>query len=330
MSRITKLLPKLAIALIAATIVAGSISAYAQDAKKLRFVFVTSAGPGNPFYGPIIKGFEQAGKDLDVEVVFRGDQQTNLISDAPTMLNRLENAISTKPDGLIISDTYPESLNPTIKAAVDSGIPVVLTNAGFGEASKVGAMAFVGTDETDLGRMGGKLLKDLGAKHVLVVTTPPGIPLIDDRVAGLKDGMSPGKTTALEVPIEVLGDQTKQVNTTLAALEKDATIDAVFSIGSCCGPAMVAAREELGARADKMHWVTIDLGAPVLQALKDKKIDYAIDQQQYLEGYIPVQMLAMAIRYSIKPVNDFYPTGPGLVNAENAAKVIELTAQAVR
>jgi simple sugar transport system substrate-binding protein len=330
MIRIAKQLPNFVMALAATAFVASAMTANAEDKKKLRLVFVTSGGPGNPFYGPIIKGFEQAGKDLDVEVVFRGDQQTSIISDAPTMLNRLENAVSTKPDGLIISNTYPASLNPTIKAAVTAGIPVVLTNAGFGEAANVGALAFVGTNEKQLGQMGGQMLKGFGSKNALVLTTPPGIPLIDDRVAGFKEGIAPSKATIVEVPLEALGDPTRQVNTMLAALQKDPTIDSVFSIGSCCGPAMVTAREELGARANSMHWVTIDLGAPVLQALKDKKIDYAIDQQQYLEGYIPVQMLAMAIRYSIKPVSDFYATGPGIVDAKNADQVIALTAQTVR
>ena len=49
----------------------------------------------------------------------------------------LENAIAAKPDGLVIADTYPDVLNETIKAAVDSGIPVVLSNTGLGEDKNV-------------------------------------------------------------------------------------------------------------------------------------------------------------------------------------------------
>jgi simple sugar transport system substrate-binding protein len=287
--------------------------ARADQAKKLRFVFVTSAGPGNPFYGPIIKGFEQAGKDIGVDVVFRGNQQTNLLTTAGDVKRMLENAIATKPDGLIVSDTYPESMNETIKAAVQSGIPVVLSNGGFGEAANTGALAFFGCDETDLGLIGGQRLREAGAKNVLVVATPPGIPLVDLRIKGFAQGIAPSKMSKVEVPLETLGDATRLVNTMLAAIEKDPTIDAVFSIGSCCGPAMVIVREQLGERAEKMHFGTIDLGAPVLSALKDGKIDFALDQQQYLEGYMPVVMLAMDLRYAIKPASDFVPTGPGIV-----------------
>lgn len=316
--------------LVAAAAVLPGGAARADEAKKLRFVFVTSAGPGNPFYGPIIKGYQQAGKDLGVDVVFRGNQQTNLLTTAADVKRMLEDAIATKPDGLIVSDTYPESLNETIKGAVQSGIPVVLSNGGFGEAANSGALAFVGCNEKDLGLIGGKKLREAGAKNALIVATPPGIPLVDLRVKGFEEGIAPSKMTKVEVPLETLGDATRLVNTMLAAVEKDPTIDAIFSIGSCCGPAMVIVREQLGARAEKMHFGTIDLGAPVLNALKDGKIDFALDQQQYLEGFMPVVMLAMDLRFAIKPAQDFVPTGPGVVTKETAAQVLALTAQNVR
>ena len=131
--------------------------AYDDGGKKYKILFVTSAGPGNPFYGPIIKGFDQAGKDLNVETIFRGDQKTDLLAAAPEVKRMLENAIALKPDGLVVSDTYPEVLNQTIQQAVKSGIPVVLTNGGFGETEHTGALAFVGTDERQLGVVGGQL-----------------------------------------------------------------------------------------------------------------------------------------------------------------------------
>jgi simple sugar transport system substrate-binding protein len=305
--------------------------ATAADAdRKLRIVFVTSAGPGNPFYGPIIKGFDIAGKQLGVETVFRGDQQTNLLAAAPAVKRMLEDAIATKPDGMVISDTYPEALNDTIKEAVAAGIPVVLSNGGYGEAKNTGALAFVGTDERQLGRIGGERLRDAGAKNILVVTVPPGIPLVDLRIEGVTAGAAPAKITKVQVPIETLGDATKLVNTMFAAIQKDPTIDGVFSIGSCCGPAMVSLKDQLGERANGMHFGTIDLGGPVLQALKDGQIDFGIDQQQFLEGYMPVVMLTNYLRYAIAPASDFVPTGPGIVTKQEAEKVIGLTAENYR
>lgn len=304
--------------------------AYDDGGKTLRIIFVTSAGPGNPFYGPIIKGFDQAGKDLRVDAVFRGDQKTNGIGVASEMKRRLEDAIALKPDGLVIADFFPEALNDTIRAAVTSGIPVVLSNGGFGEASRTGALTFVGTDERQLGLIGGQLLRKAGAKKALILVSPPGIPVADLRLQGFSVGILPSEMVKLEAPAETFSDATKLVNTLLIAIQKDPTIDAVFSIGSCCGPAMVTVREQLGDRANGMHFGTIDLGGPVLSALRDGKIDFALDQQQYLEGYIPVLMLAQYLRYDLKPVSETYLTGPGIVTKESAAKMLSLGPQNIR
>jgi simple sugar transport system substrate-binding protein len=242
----------------------------------------------------------------------------------------LENAIASKPDGLVIADTYPDVLNDTIKMAVDAGIPVVLSNTGLGQAHAVGALGYVGVDEIQLGEIGAAKLRELGSKNVLVVTIPPGVPLVDARIAGIKKGIAPAKATMVEVPVEALSDSTRLVNTMLAALQKDATIDGVFSIGSCCGPAMVAVRKQLGERADRMHFGTIDVGAPVVDALKENQIDFAIDQQQFLQGYLPVLMLVDYLRYGIVPADETYHSGPGLVTPKNAEMISKLTAQNFR
>jgi simple sugar transport system substrate-binding protein len=314
------------------TVLIGPANSFAYDdgGRRPKIVFISSSGPGNPFYGPIIKGFEQAGKDLGVDVVFRGDQKTNLLADAPETKRMLEDAITLQPDGLVVANFYPMALNDTIRSAVNSGIPVILTNGGFGEASRAGALAFVGSDEHLLGFVGGQLLRKAGAKKAMIVAPPPGFAVADLRVDGLRDGIAPSEMIKVEVPSETFGDATKLVNTMLVAIQKDPTIDAVFSIGSCCGPTIVTVREQLGDRARAMHFGTIDLGGPVLTALKDGKIDFAIDQQQYLEGYIPVLLLAQYLRYDLRPASELYLTGPGIVTKENAAKILALEAQNIR
>jgi simple sugar transport system substrate-binding protein len=306
------------------------ITAVADEAAKPKIIYVNPLSPGNPFAVPMLKGFELAGSQLGANVVYRGNQDPNIWAAAGDMKRMLENAIASKPDGLIVADTYPEVLNDTIKAAVDSGIPVVLSNTGLNQGRIVGALGYVGTDETQLGEVGAARLRDLGAKNILVVSIPPGVPLVDARIAGIKKGVAPAKATIVELPIEALSDSTRLVNTMLAAVQKDPTIDGIFSIGSCCGPAMVAVREQLGDRAKGMRFGTIDVGGPVIDALKDKQIDFAIDQQQFLQGYLPVLMLVNYLRYRIVPADETYHSGPGLVTSENAEAISKLTAQNFR
>src|SRR4029077_3722046 len=120
-----------------------------------------------------------AGTQLGVSVTYRGSQSGEMWASAPDTMRMLENAIASKPDGLVIADTYPEVLNDTIKEAVAAGIPVGLSNTGLGEEENVGALGYVGTDEHQLGEIGAAKLRELGAKNVLVVTIPPGVPLVD-------------------------------------------------------------------------------------------------------------------------------------------------------
>lgn len=325
---IRRLLHVAASGIVALTFLTGVASA--AD-KKLRIIFVSSLGPAQPFYLPILKGFDLAGKQLDIETVFRGNQDSSLFSDPAAEKRLLQAAIATKPDGLIVSDTFPDVLAEDIKGAVAAGIPVVLTNTGFGHQKEVGALAFVGTDEHALGEIGASKLVAAGAKNVLVVTTPPGaVPFVDERMDGIAKGIGSQKTTIVAMPLEQLVDQTKVVNTMVASVQKDPTIDAIFSLGSCCGPAMVAAREQLGDKANSMHFGTIDVGAPIIDALKSGKVEFAIDQQQFLEGYMPVVILANYLRYAISPVDDFYQTGPALVTKDIADKVNALTADNFR
>jgi simple sugar transport system substrate-binding protein len=68
----------------------------------------------------------------------------------------------------------------------------------------------------------------------------------------------------------------------------------------------------------------------VLQALAAKEMDFAIDQQQYLQGYLPVIILANYLKYGLLPASDRILTGPGFVTPENAKQVIELKTKGIR
>ena len=74
---------------------------------------------------------------------------------------------------------------------------------------------------------------------------------------------------------------------------------------------------------------TFDLSPVVLEAIRDGDVAFAVDQQQFLQGYLPVIYLAAYLRYGVLPAGDL-PTGPGFVTAENAASVIELSGRGLR
>ena len=101
----------LAVSVVATAAVAG-------DAKKFKIIFVSPLGPGNQFMLPMIKGFQDAGRQLGLDVTFRGNQETNDFAAAPVVKRLLEDAIATKPDAIVVSDQFPDVLNGDIKQAV--------------------------------------------------------------------------------------------------------------------------------------------------------------------------------------------------------------------
>ena len=80
-------------------------------------------------------------------------------------------------------------------------------------------------------------------------------------------------------------------------------------------------RGDQADRTAKIKVATFDISGPVLESIRDGKMAFAIDQQQYLQGYLPVVLLLNYIRYGVMPGANVL-TGPGFVTKDNAAKVI--------
>lgn len=291
----------------------------AASAAQPTFVMVSHSPESDSYWTSVVKGLQQAGKDLGVTVQYRGTD--NNLNDPNQQRRNLEAAIAGNPDGLIVTDPTPASLNATIKKATDAGIPVILVNQGGDQVQKVGALTFVGEDPSDEGALGGEQLNALGAKHALVITTPIGaIPFVDARTNGFRKTFK-GTATLAEIPVSDLNSSNRIKTITETQLQKDQSIDAVFSIGSCCIAAMDQARTDLGDRGKSMHWGTIDLTAGGMQAIKNHNLDFALDAQQYAQGYYPVVMLALYVRQAVRPAAASYPTGPAVITSDNVARV---------
>jgi simple sugar transport system substrate-binding protein len=296
--------------------------------KRYRIIWAGSQPASTQFATVMVNGFNAAAKLYGVDAEYRGPGDNTF--DASQVRRVIENAAAAKPDAVVVSNFDPKSLNPAIKALTDKGIPVVTVNAGATSVAGSGALTYVGNDEYQSGFKGGTLLAKTGATHALLVTAAPGIPNVDARNDGFKKGFGQ-RVTLAALPLTDLADSTKVKNVIGAQLQKDKSIDSVFTVGDCCSAAMIAARSELdSARATKMHWATIDLGQPVLQAIKAGKVDFGLDQQQWLQGFLGVQILVQYLRYGLHPAAAVTPTGPAVVDRSNVDQVIGLSAQKVR
>ena len=84
---------------------------------------------------------------------------------------------------------------------------------------------------------------------------------------------------------------------------------------------MTQVRTDLGDRGKAMHWGTIDMTTGAMQSLKAHELDFALDAQQYAQGYYPVVMLALYIRQAIQPAQPTFITGPVVVTPDNVARL---------
>jgi simple sugar transport system substrate-binding protein len=278
--------------------------------EKLRFVMVTHGSAVDPFWAKIKEGADRAAADADVEVAYRAPERFDL--DAMAAL--VAAAAEEKPAGLIVSIPNADALAAPIAAAKDAGIPVITINSGFEVSASLGALLHVGQGEYQAGRVAGERMRELGGKKALCLNHETGNVALDLRCKGFIDGFA-GSVEVMSIgpdPNAAAG----QVGDKLSA---DNAIDTVLALNASIGgePAVAAAKALGEARIVRVG--TFDITDAMLAAVADGRAAFVIDQQPFLQGYLPVQYLALLRRYGVAPVSNV-STGPKLVTAEEAAR----------
>jgi simple sugar transport system substrate-binding protein len=309
-----KLLIKSAVAAVA---MLGAVSA----AQAQTTVIVVSHGQASdPFWSVVKNGVTQAAKDYGVDVDYRAPETFDMVA----MAQLIEAAVNQEPDGLIVSIPDADALGPAIRKAVAAGISVISMNSGSDVSKGLGALLHVGQEEYDAGVAGGEGLAAMGGKKAICVNHEVGNVALDMRCAGFEKGFG-GEVIILPTTNDP-GEIKSKVK---AVLDSDPSIDTVLTLGApLAGEPTVAAIAELG-RTDEVNVASFDLSANFLQSIADGKAAFAIDQQQFLQGYLPVAFLALQAQYGLMPGGNV-PSGPNLITKDKAAQVIDLSAKGIR
>jgi len=282
-------------------------SAMAQD---MRFVVVSHGQASDPFWSVVKNGVDQAAEDLGVEVEYRSPGTFDMVQ----MAQIIDAAVASQPDGLVVSIPDAEALGDSIRNAVASGIPVISMNSGSDVREELGIPVHVGQTEYEAGVGGGKKMKEAGVTKAICVNQEVGNVALDTRCEGFTEG--------LEGDVEVLSvsmDPTEIGNAVKAYLSANPDTNGVLTLGPSAAEPTLTALEEV-EMLDKVKFGTFDLSPGVLEA---------IDQQQFLQGYLPIQLLKLNKLYGLMPAGTVM-TGPGFVTQENAAQVIDLSAKGIR
>jgi simple sugar transport system substrate-binding protein len=284
----------------------------------LSFAVITHGSAGDAFWDVVQNGAKAAGEDLGVSVEYQSD------GDPQRQAQLIDAAVNSDVDGIVVSMANPDALQDSVEAAVAAGIPVVTINSGGDRSAEFGAIGHVGQDETIAGVGAGQELAAAGASTVLCVVHEAGNIGLEQRCTGASEGLG-SDVRQLQVDINDLqGAQ----STITSQLQSDPGIDAVLTLNSAVAAVAVAAAEDAGSEA---QIATFDLNADVISGIQDGTITFAVDQQQYEQGYLPIVMLKLYAE-NLNTVGGGQPvlTGPGIVDADNVDEIADLASAGTR
>ena len=250
---------------------------------------------------------------MGVEVEYR----TPPPGDLADMARIIEQAAASGPSGIITTLADPNILAGPIRAAVDSGVDVIIMNSGTPEmARKVGALMYVGQPEYDAGYAAGLRAKSDGVGSFLCVNHYATQPSSTERCQGFADGLGIKLGNQM---IDSGQDPGEIKNRVMAYLSANPKTDAVLTLGPTSADPTLLALEENGMAGD-IYFGTFDLGGDIVKGIKSGVIKWGIDQQPFLQAYLPVVVMANYHRYGVLPGNNIN-SGPGFVTADGLGKI---------
>ena len=289
------------------------------QAENERFIYVTHGPDSDSWFNTIKNAIKNAEKDLGVTVEYRNPASGDLTD----MARIIQQATATSPDGIITTIADFDVLQPAITAAIDRGIPVVTVNSGTGEQSKeLGALIHIGQPEYDAGKGAGERAKKAGVTKFLCVNHYITNPASVERCQGYADALGVKLGNQM---IDTGIDPTNVYNKVKSYLSQNPDTQGILTLGPNSADPTIKLLRDLG-ETEKYNFISFDLSPDIAQGVKDGIVDAAIDQQPYLQGYLPVMLLTEYVRYGVMPANDIN-TGPGFVTKDNIELVEKLAGE---
>lgn len=284
-----------------------------------RYVLVSHAPDSDSWWNTVKNGIKLAGDQMGVTVEYTNPPS----GDIADMARLIDQAAASKPDGIITTLADFDVLKGPIRNAVDQGIDVIIMNTGTPEqAREVGALMYVGQPEYDAGLAAGTRAKGDGVTSFVCVNHAIQQPTVAERCRGFADGLGVDLGDSM---LDSGTDPAEIKNKVLAYLSAHPDTNGILTLGPVSADPTIAALKENGM-AGKIYFGTFDLGEEIVKAIKDGTIQWGIDQQPFLQAYLPVVILTNYDRYGVLPGNNIN-SGPGFVTKDGLQKVEEFAGE---
>ncbi|MDX2546608.1 substrate-binding domain-containing protein [Streptomyces sp. WI04-05B] len=286
---------------------------------RIKVALITHGAKGDAFWERVQKGARAAAAKDNIELTYASDP------DAAAQADLVRDAVKNKVDGIAVTLAKPDAMKSVVSQAKAAGIPVVGLNSGIDAWRSTGLLEFFGQDESTAGRALGDKLDALKVKHALCVIHEQGNVALEARCAGVKKTFT-GETENLYVN----GTDMDTVSAVITArLNQDPSIDEVVTLGAQFALSAVKSVDQSGSRAKV---ATFDLDNDIVGAIKSGAVQFAVDQQPYLQGYLAVDSLWLYKSNGNFSGGGSAPvlTGPAFVTKQNIADVARFAANGTR
>ncbi|PXW16832.1 sugar ABC transporter substrate-binding protein [Paraburkholderia caballeronis] len=341
------LLRRLAAALSLAAGVGAALAAMPARAADAHFVLISHAPDSDSWWNTIKNAIQQADDDFNVQTDYRNPPN----GDIADMARLIEQAAARNYDGVITTIADFDVLKSSIGKVTEKKIPLVTINSGTEEQSeKLGAIMHIGQPEYVAGHAAGEKAKAAGVKSFVCVNHLATNTVSFDRCRGFADAIGVNYKSST---IDSGTDPTEIQAKVSAYLRNHPDTGAILTLGPVPAAAALKAVQQMGL-AGKINFYTFDFSDDIAKAIRAGTIQFAIDQQPYLQGYIPVAVLAIVRKeHTTDPVKirqileanpkfkqrlDTYGlqpsygprnirSGPGFITKENLDKVVKYAGQ---
>ncbi|HEX7297979.1 MAG TPA: sugar ABC transporter substrate-binding protein [Solirubrobacteraceae bacterium] len=297
----------------------GSSTVNLTQGSNLTFAMVTHSDEGS-FWSVVKKGAQQAAKDEGVKLIWSPSN-----NDPQKQAQLIDAAVSQKVDGLAVSVPNADAIKGALAKAKAAGIPIITLNSGAEQFKELGAITHVGQTEEIAGEAAGQKLKAAGVKKVLCVIHEQNNIGLQQRCEGVKKGFGGDVVDQQVKGTEDIATTQTEIKSKLQA---DKSFDGVIALNPDIASAAVTAAKGASSSA---KIATFDITPGVIKDIEAGTVLFAVDQQQYLQGYLPIVFLKL-FKQNANTVGGGLPvlTGPGFVDKSNAATVAKLAAAGTR
>ncbi len=301
---------------------------FAKDAIKIWVV--VHGGIADPFWKVVERGVKDAAANHpDLEVTYTGPASF----DFNQFMADIEAAIAAKPDALVCTLTEPDAMDEVLRKAIAEGLPVIGINApDLREPveSRIPVLTYVGEDSYYIGVVAAQeTLKRFKPKRALYVNHHPGAKHIELRGRGFVDTMQKAEVPAEQ--LDITDDPVKGAEITLAYLTTHPDTEVIFSGNTQRTEAIVARLLDEGIEVGKAVKIAqMDMSDKILEYIEKGIVMFTMDQQQYMQGYLGVELAYLYVKFGLVPPPAPVSTGPSVITAEKIPQLLDLVKEGYR